>query len=89
MSLGAQKGQILLLVLKQGLIITGIGLSAGIVVAALITRYFEKMLFGLNPVDISTFMTVSAVFVTTAIVACYLPARRAACVDPLVALRHE
>ena len=86
-ALGAQRGAVVGMILRQSLTLTGTGLAIGIVAAALATRYLERMLFGLEPLDPVTFAAVCGTFVAVALLSSYLPARRAANVDPLVALR--
>jgi putative ABC transport system permease protein len=89
MALGAQRDAVLKLVLKQGGAIVAVGLVAGVVGAALLTRYLEGMLYGLTALDPVTFIVVAATFAVVAIAAAYLPARRATAIDPLVAVRYE
>jgi putative ABC transport system permease protein len=89
MALGAQRPQVLLLVLRHGLVITILGMILGLGGGLAVTRYLETMLFGLTPLDLPTFLMVSALFVVVAVIACYVPARHATRVDPLVALRYE
>jgi len=89
MALGARRGQVVTLVLSQSLTLIAIGLIAGLGGAAAGTRYLEGLLFGLTPLDPSTFAYVAAVFGVVALLASYVPARRATRVDPLVALRCE
>jgi hypothetical protein len=89
MALGAQRDAVLKLVLKQGGAIVAVGLVAGIVGAAMLTRYLEGMLYGLDALDPMTFVLVAAAFAAVAMVAACLPARRATAIDPLVAVRHE
>ena len=88
-ALGAQRSEVVALVLNQSLVLTLVGIALGIAGAAGVTRYLEGLLFGLTPLDPATFVGVSAMFTTIAIVAAYVPARRATKVDPLVALRCE
>jgi putative ABC transport system permease protein len=88
-ALGARVGNILLLVLKNALWMTIAGIFAGAAAAFALTRLMTSLLFGVVPTDIPTFVVVCASLVVVALVACYLPARRAAKVDPLVALRNE
>ncbi len=89
MALGAERSTVTRLVLGQSLVLIGIGTVVGLAGAAAVTRYLEGMLFGLTPLDASTFITVSVVFVAIATLAAFVPARRATKVDPLVALRCE
>ncbi len=89
MALGAQRAAVLKLVLKQGAAIVAIGVVAGVVVAAALTRYLEAMLYQLPALDAATFAVVAAAFAAVAMLAAYLPARRATGIDPLTALRHE
>jgi putative ABC transport system permease protein len=89
MALGARDTEVLNYFLKRGAAIALVGLAIGGGVAVWITRYLEKMLFQLSPLDPTTFLIVSAVIGTTAIAASLIPAYRASRVDPLIALRHE
>jgi len=89
MAFGAQKEGILRLVVGQGLVLAGAGLIGGLVMALGVTRLMESLLVGVTPTDPVTFAGISAVFAVVAIIACYLPARRATMVDPTVALREE
>ena len=89
MALGAQRAQILALVLRKGVILTAVGIALGLVGAAVGTRVLQGMLFGVTPLDPKTFMVVSLMFALVATFACYVPARRATKVDPMVALRSE
>jgi len=75
--------------LRQGIALTTIGTVIGLCTAAAVTRYLQTMLFGLTPLDPSTFVAVAAVFGLIATLAAFVPARRATRVDPLVALRCE
>jgi predicted permease len=88
-ALGAQRLDILRMALGEGMRIVAIGLVAGLVGAAIVTRVFRSMLFNVAPADPSTYLTVSAVLAAVALFACYIPARRATRVDPLAALREE
>ena len=89
MALGAQLMDVLKLVLKQGLILALVGEALGLTGAFALTRLIRGLLFGVTPTDTPTFVAVAAVLITVALAACYFPARRAAKVDPLVALRYE
>ena len=88
-ALGAQRLDILRMALGEGLRIIAIGLASGLALAAIVTRLFRSMLFGVEPADPVTFLSVSAILAAVALSACYIPARRATRVDPLVALREE
>jgi putative ABC transport system permease protein len=89
MALGAQRAQVLALVLRRGVILTTAGIGIGLAGAAAGTRLLEGMLFGITPLDAQTFAAVPVMFGLVAIAACYLPARRATKVDPIVALRTD
>jgi putative ABC transport system permease protein len=89
MALGAQRAQVLALVLRQGVILTTIGIAFGLLGAAAGARVLQGMLFGITPLDPQTFIGVPLMFGLVATFACYMPARYAMKVDPLVALRHD
>jgi predicted permease len=89
MALGAERRSILLLVLKRGLTLTAAGVIVGLAGAIALTRLMAAMLFGVSATDAATFVTGSAVLIATAILAVYVPARRATRVEPVVALRDE
>jgi putative ABC transport system permease protein len=89
MALGAQRREVMRLVLGQSAMLAAIGLAVGLAAAAGATRYLEGMLFGVTPLDPATFVVVAIAFALVAIVASYVPARRATRVDPLEALRFE
>jgi predicted permease len=89
MALGAQRHEILRLTVMQGLVLTLVGIAVGIGVAAGVTRYLASLLYGVRPVDPWTFGGIAILLGGTAACACYIPARRAMRVDPMVALRHE
>jgi ABC-type antimicrobial peptide transport system permease subunit len=88
-ALGAQKGDVLRMVLEQGFKLTLIGVSIGIGVAFGVIRFLSSLLYGIKPTDLLTLVTVSTILIAVALLACYIPARRAVKVDPMVALRHE
>jgi putative ABC transport system permease protein len=88
MALGAQRAEVLALVLRKGLILSTIGITIGVLSAA-VTRFLEGMLFDVTPLDPSTFLAVVLMFGIVTMFASYVPARRATRVDPLVALRSE
>ena len=89
MALGATPGDLLLLVLRQGLTPVVIGLALGVAGAAALTRLMSGFLFGVAPTDPGTFVLVSLILVVAAAIACWIPARRATRVDPMIALRYE
>jgi putative ABC transport system permease protein len=89
MALGAERRHVLSLVLGQGLVLTLIGIGAGLAGAFALTRFLATMLYGVHPTDAVTFAVVPLLLTAIAILACYIPARRATKVDPLVALRYE
>jgi hypothetical protein len=89
MALGAQRATVLKLVARQGAWIVAIGLVCGVAGAAAVTRFLEGMLYGLTTLDVATFTVVAVGFAAVAMIAVYLPARRATAINPLVALRHD
>jgi predicted permease len=89
MALGAQTGDVLKLLLTQGLILTLIGILIGLGAGLALTRWMETLLFGVRPTDPLTFVVIALVLLSVALLACYLPARRATKADPLTSLRHE
>jgi putative ABC transport system permease protein len=89
MALGAQVADVLMLILKQGMALALIGVVVGLTGAFTLTRLMTGLLFGVSPVDVPTFAAVGIVLSGVAFAACYIPARRATKVDPLVALRYE
>ncbi len=89
LALGAQVGDVLKLVLKDGLGLAVIGVAVGLAGAFALTRLMTSLLFAVKPTDAATFVVVAVCLLVTALLACYIPARRATKVDPLVALRYE
>ncbi len=88
-ALGAQRKEVLHLVLAQGVKMALIGVIIGLAAAAGVTRLIRSMLFGVSPTDPWTFGAVAILLLLVALAACYIPARRAMRVDPIVALRWE
>ncbi|MBO0797799.1 MAG: ABC transporter permease [Blastocatellia bacterium] len=88
-ALGAQAADVFALVVGQGLKLALLGLGLGLVAAYLLTRFLESLLYGVRPTDPTTFVSVSLLLLAVAVLASWLPARRAAKLDPVVVLRHE
>jgi len=88
-ALGAQRRDVLGMVLGQGMRLVLIGLAAGAAAAVVAARMLASLLFGVGVLDPATFLVVAALLTGIALLACYVPARRAMRVDPMVALRYE
>ncbi|HXE36046.1 MAG TPA: ABC transporter permease [Verrucomicrobiae bacterium] len=89
MALGARSSDVLRLIIRQGVELSAVGAALGILGALGSTRYLASLLYGVRPYDPVTFGAVALLLALVALAACYIPARRAMCVDPMVALRHE
>jgi ABC-type antimicrobial peptide transport system permease subunit len=89
MALGAAPQVILRMVLRQSVVVVGVGLAVGLAAALVGTRAMGSFIVGVRPTDPVTFVTVVALLAVVALVACWIPARRATRVSPLVALRYE
>ena len=89
MALGASKPDVVRMIVSQGLAPVGAGIILGLGGALGLTRLLERYLYGVTPTDPFTFVCISALLGTVALVASYVPARRASQVDPVIALRYE
>jgi ABC-type antimicrobial peptide transport system permease subunit len=89
MALGASATTLTAVVVRQGLMLTAVGVAAGLAASVYATRFLDTLLFDLTPHDPTTFAATVAVFVVVALAASYVPSRRATRVDPVVALRAE
>ena len=89
MALGARRGQVLGMVLKQGLVLTVIGAAIGLGTALALSRVAASLLYGVSPTDTATFIGVPALLLLVALLACLMPARRAAALDPIGALKYD
>jgi predicted permease len=88
-ALGAQRPEVIKLVLRQGIQLTFVGLAAGTVVSVVLGRFLSSLLYAVKPADPATFIGVTVVLTAVALLACYIPARRAMRIDPMTALRYE
>jgi predicted permease len=89
MALGANRGRVVTMVVREGIVLAFVGLSCGLIGAYFVGRAMRSMLYGVGALDFSAFAGVGAMLLCAAIVACYLPARRAASVEPMQVLRTE
>jgi predicted permease len=89
MALGAQRSNVLAAIIRQGMMLTVIGCGLGVILAVPLMRIVSSLLYGVTPTDPLTFVLTVLLFSAVAFVSCWLPARRAARIDPMVALRHE
>lgn len=89
MALGARQDDVLKLIVWEGLWLTLVGIAIGVVCSLVLARFLSSMLYGITPTDPLTIAAVSFLLVVVALLACYVPARRAVRLDPLTALRCE
>jgi ABC-type antimicrobial peptide transport system permease subunit len=88
-ALGAEVNQVRWMVVRQGMMVAGAGLVVGIGASLYLARVLESLLYGTSPTDLVTFVTTSGVLMAVALLASYVPARRASAIDPMEALRAE
>jgi len=89
MALGAQPGNVLRMVIREGMLLAGAGVAIGIGGALALGRVLQSLLFEIKPTDPATFVVVTMVLLMVALAACYVPARKAMKIEPMVALRYE
>jgi putative ABC transport system permease protein len=88
-AMGARPGEVQALVVRQGMSVAAIGVTLGLAGSLAAARLLRRLLFGIGPADLPAFAAAVALLSAVAVLACYVPARRAARVDPMVALRYE
>jgi putative ABC transport system permease protein len=88
-ALGASRGSILAMVVRQGMTLTGLGMAIGLAGAVVASEAIAALLFGISRLDPFTYLGVTVLLLGVSAIACWVPARRAARVDPMVALRYE
>ena len=89
MAIGASRGDVFKMILSHGMKLTFIGVGIGLVLAFALTRLMATMLFGVEPTDATTFASIAALLIGVALLACFLPGRRATKVEPTISLRYE
>lgn len=89
MALGAQPAQVLRMVVREGMLLACVGMAGGLIAASALARVLGKLLFEIKPTDPATFIAVGILLVLVSLAACYIPARRAMKVHPMVALRYQ
>jgi ABC-type antimicrobial peptide transport system permease subunit len=88
-AIGATRPHVIAMVMKPAAVIIGVGLTVGLVASFGATHFVQSLLYEVDPLDVGTFLAVAAGLTIVALIASYLPARKAACVDPVIALRHD